>query len=531
MCGIALVIGDRGRREQLDTMVHGIATRGEVTETFSGPGILAATRRLRIVDRDRAVQPWCSDDGRWILCYNGEVYNHTELRSELRALGHEFTSESDTEVVLHAFLEWRDAAADRLRGEFAFAIVDRDTLDTYVARDPLGVRPLHYAFVDGTLYIASEVKALVPLGARIRAVDPGHHGRARRGHDLEPASYFDPFGDLERLGPITDGADAVARVRDLLTESIRIRVDTDLPVGVVLSGGLDSSLVLTQVAEQHSDVVAFTIGTDESPDLAYARRLTRELDVRHEIVEVDPHRIGLTEIREAIRVGELDEYGDIINAVVSIPLFRRVHELGLKVILTGDGSDELFGGYAMYHDIGTTQAEQLFAHKLANLGRTELQRVDRSAMAFGVETRVPFLDRELVRLAMRIPLELKTSGDQEKWIVREAAAGLLPEYIRTRPKAGLSYSSGLHDRARLFKPWFPRIHRSYGYDLHTPIRRDFDSVLRRADHDLDRALAGGQHELDHTVWEKSRDLLGAIRWNVRPAVQRLRSRRPGQIAS
>ncbi|PTR30319.1 asparagine synthase (glutamine-hydrolysing) [Rhodococcus sp. OK519] len=531
MCGIALVIGDHGRSDELDTMVTGISTRGEVTETFDAPGVFAATRRLRIVDRENAVQPWRSDDGRWVLCYNGEVYNHAKLRDELRTLGHEFRSESDTEVVLHAFLEWKDAAADRLRGEFAFAIVDLESLDTYVARDPLGVRPLHYSFVDGTLYVASEVKALVPIGADIRTVTPGHHGWARRGHDIVQLSYFDPFAELHRLGPITDGADAVAQVRAMLTESIRIRIDTDLPVGVVLSGGLDSSLVLTQVAAQHPDVVAFTIGTDDSPDLAYARRLTRELGVQHEVVDVDPRRIGMAEIREAVRVGELDEYGDIINAVVSIPLFQRVHELGLKVILTGDGSDELFGGYAMYHDIGTAQAEQLFTHKLLNLGRTELQRVDRSAMAFGVETRVPFLDRELVQLAMRIPLSLKTSGDQEKWIVRAAAEGLLPEYIRTRPKAGLSYSSGLHDRARLFKPWFPRIHRSFGYHLHAPIRRDFDSVLRRADHDLDRALADGRHELDHTVWEKSKDMLGALRWNAQPAVRRMMARKPREIAS
>ncbi|WP_137725189.1 asparagine synthase (glutamine-hydrolyzing) [Prescottella subtropica] len=520
MCGIALIVGEDGNRDLFETMLDRIAARGEFREHACGPGFLAGTQRLAIVDREHAVQPWRSADGRWLLCYNGEVFNHDEVRTQLRELGHEFRSASDTEVVLEAFLEWGEDAVARLRGEFAFAIVDTVTRDTFVARDPLGVKPLYVALRRGALHVASEIKALVPAGARIRALPPGHHGWWRGGEDVEVRRYFDLYDELHRLGPITDPDEAVAAVRTALSDAIRVRLDTDLPVGVVLSGGLDSSLVLAHTARMHPDCVAFTIGAPDSPDLAYARRLTAELGVRHEIVDVGRGDIGPAAIREAIRVGELDEYGDIINAVVSIPLFRRIRDAGLKVVLTGDGSDELFGGYPMYHTIGADAGDRLFAHKLLNLGRTELQRVDRCAMGQGVETRVPFLDRDVVGLAMRIPLSLKISGAQEKWLVREAFADLLPDYIRTRPKAGMSYSSGLHDRARLFKPWFPRLHRAHGYDLHEPIRRDFDTLLTAAGDDLDLALASGTRRRDYTPFERGKDLLGALRWNVQPAVQR-----------
>ncbi len=201
-----------------------------------------------------------------------------------------------------------------------------------------------------------------------------------------------------------------------------------------------------------------------------------------------------------------------------MPLFRRVHELGVKVVLTGDGSDELFGGYSMYHRVGPDAAQRLFLHKIRHLCRTELQRVDRTSMAFGVEARVPFLDLALVELAMRIPIGLKMRDGQEKWIVREAFADVLPDYIRRRPKNPMSHSSGLHERARLYKPLFARTQRSFGYDLMQSVRRDFSTVLTRCDHDLDRAVAEHTARADYTVAEHARDLLGAMRWNLpRPA--------------
>jgi asparagine synthase (glutamine-hydrolysing) len=520
MCGIALIVGAGADPGLFRQMMRLLAARGDVEESVFAPGLSACTQRLRIVDRERAAQPWLSADHRWLLCYNGEIFNHNELRAELAALGREPRSASDTEVVLEAFLAWGPDAVRRLRGEYAFAIVERATGRTYLARDPLGVKPLYWSRRDGRLHIASEIKALVPVGAPITAVSPGHHGW---GTDLVP------HVDLRELGadqtPIEDPDEAAKLVREAVLDSIRVRVDTDLTVGVILSGGLDSSLVLLNVHEIHPDCVAFTIGAPGSEDITYARLLTRQLGVPHEVIELRPQEIGLAQIREAIRIGELSEYGDIINAVVSVPLFRRVREAGVKVVLTGDGSDELFGGYRMYREVDAQHTRQLFLHKIRNLGRTELQRVDRASMGNGVEARVPFLDPSVVELAMRLPVELKVRDGQEKWILRHAFADMLPEYIRTRPKNPMSHSSGLHERARLYKPLFPRLHRGFGYDLHEPVGRDFDSILRRSGNDLDKTLAAAATRGDYTPAERLRDLAGAVRWNVDPLLSRLVRRR------
>jgi asparagine synthase (glutamine-hydrolysing) len=500
-------------------MMDSLAPRGEIEGTLVDDELLAGTQRLPIVDRGHAVQPWISIDGRWLLCFNGEIFNYKELREWL---GVPMITESDTEVLLAAFLRWGEEAIHLLRGEFAFAIVDRDTGRAYLARDPLGVKPLYWSRSGGRLNIASEVKALVPAGGPVTEVPPGHHGWYA-GTDAPPDLH--PYLDLSRLGddqtPISDPDEAAKLVRIALQDSIRVRVDTDLPVGVVLSGGLDSSLVLWHVHELHPDCVAFTIGTPDSEDRSYARRFTADLGVRLETIEMRPSHVRVNRIREAIRMSELTEYGDIINAVVSVPLFRRVREAGIKVVLTGDGSDELFGGYPMYHEVEPRDSRRLFLHKIRNLCRTELQRVDRTSMGFGVETRVPFLDLSLVELALRMPLSLKMRDGWEKWIVRKAFADVLPEYILHRPKNPMSYSSGLHDRTRLYKPLFAGMYRDFGYGMLEPVRRDFDSLLMRCGNDLDQALAEGVERPDYTFFEHLWDFAGAVRWNLEPPLRRL----------
>ncbi|WP_433341838.1 asparagine synthetase B family protein [Micromonospora sp. CA-111912] len=521
MCGIALSIGPEADPATFRRMLAVLAPRGEVTETRREAGLLAGTRRLRIVDRDRAVQPWVSADGRFLLCHNGEIFNHHELRAELTRLGHPFRTESDTEVLLAAFLAWGEDAVRRLRGEYAFVVVERSTGRAYLARDPIGVKPLYWSRVPGCLHLASEVKALVGHGAPVCEVPPGQHGWAEPDGDVRLRPYVDLLTLGEGLPMVDDPDEAALLVRAALTDSIRMRVDTDLPLGVVLSGGLDSSLALVHAHQMHPNCVAITVGVPESPDVAYARRLAADLGVPHEVVELRPRDVRLADVREAIRISELTEYGDIINAVVSVPIFRRLRELGVRVVLTGDGSDELFGGYPMYHQVGPERARRLFLHRIRNLCRTELQRVDRASMGHGVEARVPFLDLSVVELAMRLPLELKLREGREKWIVRRAFADVLPDYVLRRPKNPMSYSSGLHERARLYKPLFARLHRSFGYHLLEPVRRDFDSVLSRCGNDLDRAIADGLARPDYTMLEHARDLVGAAKWNAAPVVRRL----------
>jgi asparagine synthase (glutamine-hydrolysing) len=520
MCGIALIIGPNPDTAVFDQMLEAIAPRGDVRETVSDDRHCLGTQRLKIVDRERAIQPWTSPDGRWAVCYNGEVYNFRSLRSELTVLGHQLRSDSDTEVILEAFAEWGEQAVHHLRGEFAFVVVDRVADRAYLARDPLGVKPLYWSRCGGHLYVASEVKALVPVGGLIGEIPPGHHGWASPVQDPSVTAYVDllTMGDGDEL--ITDVGEAATLVRAALEDSIRVRLDTDLTVGVILSGGLDSTLALLHVRDMHPDCVAFTIGTPDSDDVSYARRVTRDLGVNHEVIELAPGDIRLPEIREAIRLSELTEYGDVINAVISRLLFARVHRCGVKVVLCGDGSDELFGGYEMYRQPESALRQRLFQHKLRNLGRTELQRVDRTSMGQGVETRVPFLDLALVRLAMRLPIELKLRDSQDKWILRHAFADILPDYVRRRPKNPLSHSSGLHERVRLYRSQFPRIYRSFGYDAFGPMRRDFSIVLEQHGLDLDRALVDVETQPDYSMADHARDLAGALRWNAVGALRR-----------
>ena len=526
MCGIALIVGPRPDPSVFDSMLDGIAQRGEVREALREGRHLLGTQRLKIVDRERAIQPWCSPDGRWAVCYNGEVYNFRALRSELASLGHALRSDSDTEVVLEAFLEWGDEAVHHLRGEFAFAVVDKADDRVYFARDPLGVKPLYWSRHDGHLYGASELKALVPAvpaGAQIQEIPPGHHGWGTPAADPAVTAYVDLLSMGDGDEPVSDVEEAARQVRSALADSIRVRVDTDLTVGVILSGGLDSTLALLHVREMHPDCVAFTIGAPGSEDVAYARRVTRDLGVHHEVIELTPGDIRFSDIREAIRMSELTEYGDVINAVISRPLFARVRGCGVKVVLCGDGSDELFGGYEMYQQPDHVLRQRIFQHKLHNLGRTELQRVDRTSMGQGVEARVPFLDLALVRLAMRLPIDLKLRDGQEKWILRHAFADVLPDYVRQRPKNPLSHSSGLHERVRLYRSQFPRIYRSFGYERLGPMRRDFSIVLAEHGLDLDRALQDARAQPDYSIAEHARDLAGALRWNAVGALRRARS--------
>ena len=528
MCGIALIAG-RGASDALfGAMLDALRPRGDAREVTLSEGLLAGTQRLRIVDPARAAQPWISADERWLLCFNGEIYNHRALRDELRALGREFRSESDTEVVAEAFAQWGELAVQRLRGEFAFAICERASGRTYLARDPLGVKPLYWSAGWGRLHVASEIKALVPAAVQIREVPPGCHGWATPGRAPALVPYIGlqspRLGGGATPGQVTDAGEAAALIRAAFADAVAVRLDTHLPVGVILSGGLDSSLTLAHVRQIRPDCVAFTIGAPGSADIAYAAKLAADLGVRHEIIEIQPREIRLAQVREAIEISELTEYGDIINAVVSVPLFRRIASMGIRVVLTGDGSDELFGGYAMYDQIAPARARRLFLHKLANLGRTELQRVDRTSMASGVEVRVPFLDPVVVNLAMRLPMALKVRDGVEKWILRWAFDDLLPGYVRQRPKSPMSHASGLHERARLYKPAFARIHRSFGYHLHEPVRRDFSLLLGQCGNDLDLAISQAAARLDYTAREHARDLAGAVKWNA-AAVMPRRSRR------
>jgi asparagine synthase (glutamine-hydrolysing) len=481
VCGIVGIFGREGghRDRDIARMLAAVRSRGEVDEVRIGDRWSVATRRLRIVDRERAVQPMFGEDGQRFIIFNGEIFNHKALRQELEA-SHTFATESDTETILHAYEEFGERCVERLDGQFAFVIHDIRDGTVFGARDPFGVVPLYLATDGGTLYVASTVGALTDLGRPIRAVPPGH--------TLDRNGHVTPYARPEPRATETPAADGPERLKAALGAAVAKRVDTDLPVAVLYSGGIDSSIVLHEASRRHGDVTAFTIGTPDSEDLAISRRFCAERGIPQVIVPIARGDVTPRTIRRTIAATELAESLDVINAVVSMPLFRRIHEAGIKVALGGDGGDELFGGYPMYQRVSVEDEAKLFRHKLMSLHRTELQRVDRCSMAFEVETRVPFLDPVVVGIALDTPRDDKVRDGVEKWILREAYRDDLPDYILERPKNPLSHSSGVHEWARMYKILFRRYYDQQRFDLHEPMRMDFSHVLAMSGYDVDRAI-------------------------------------------
>jgi asparagine synthase (glutamine-hydrolysing) len=510
MCGIVGIFGKNAGAQhgQLQRMLAAVQSRGEVDETFCDEHVCVGVRRLKIVDRENAEQPIFSEDTQKFILFNGEIFNYKDIKKELEAK-YTFRTNSDTETILHAYEAYGDQCVHKLDGQFAFVIYDFQNKTVFAARDHIGVVPLYFVRDDHALYISSVIKALTFLNQPIRVVPPGHtldtHGNLR--------AYYTPSHD--DLGLSND--QVAAQVKHVVQHAIKKRVDTDLPVGVIYSGGIDSSIVLHEVCKYHPDVTAFTIGTVDSEDFAVSQRFCKERGIKQVTIPLAPAAFGLANIKHAIETTELSEYLDIINAVISVPLFQRIHQEGIKIVLGGDGSDELFGGYAMYHDISEHEERKLFLYKLATLHKTELQRVDRCSMAFEVEARVPFLDVAVVDLALRIPRSLKINNGIEKWIVREAFKEELPDYILGRSKNPLSYSSGLHERVRMYKLFFAKYYNQYKFNLHDSIKMDFSYLLTKNGHDLVKTIEEEKLGKDYAKLELVKE---AIKASIRTYMRR-----------
>jgi len=436
MCGIAATIGgpeDRCRSLVLK-MLRAIAYRGDPEhfgEVRSFPFAALGTNRLAIVDRENGTQPVPSDDGRYWVAFNGEIYNHAMLRRELELAGARFTTATDTEVIVQGYRVWGDAIVDRLDGQFAFVIIDTRARSWFAARDPMGVKPLYWGRQGDLTLIASEQKCLAPHVGDIHTLRPGHvlaDGRSRR--------YF----DLERL-PAENSENPVARFRSLMTDAVRKRVDTDLPVAVMFSGGIDSSVVLHLARQFHPDVTAFTLGFPGAADLEVASRYCEEFNVPQVICSLRAEDV-ITLLPWIGPAAEFFEPIDAMDACVAYFGYHRARQLGFKVALCGEGSDELLMGYDLFRE--HPQPRELMRYRVHNLHRTDVQRVDRAAMLNRVEARVPFLDRALLRFAYHLPINLKLWDGTSKWILREAFRGDLPDYITDRPKVRMPDGTGLH---------------------------------------------------------------------------------------
>lgn len=457
MCGIACILdihGDpRELRERAVTMARLLRHRGpDWSGIYADEKAILAHERLSIVDVEHGAQPLTDPAENLILSINGEIYNQKVLRSEFP--DYPFKTSSDCEPILPLYERHGAAFLNKLSGIFAFALYDKRTNDFLIARDPIGVEPLYTGRDEhGNLYVASEMKALIQFCRVIEDFPPGHYLT----RSLEkPARYYNPgWRSFEAVEPAPLD---LPRLREALEAAVHQQLMCDVPFGVLISGGLDSSVIsaITQRfapnrVEENDRTQAwwprlhsFAVGLEGSPDLAMARKVAASIGtVHHEF------RFTLQEGLDAIRdvIYHTETY-DVTSIRASTPMYlmmRRIKAMGIKMVLSGEGADEVFGGYLYFHKApNAREFHEETVRKLDLLHKYDCLRANKSTAAWGVEIRVPFLDREFLDVAMSFnPAEKMTGpGRMEKYPLRKAFEGYLPDEILWRQKEQFSDGVG-----------------------------------------------------------------------------------------
>ena len=440
MCGLAGVWGTVDEdvvRRMMDVLIHrGPDDAGTFLAKKSG---VLGHRRLSIMDPVGGHQPLELMANEGAIVANGEIYNNSQLRVLLSGR-HRFRTRSDSESALHMYREAHVDAAEQLDGMFAFAIADGE--DLYLARDPLGIKPLYYGQYDGCLAFASEQKALVGRAQHIREFPPGTWFHSRYG--------FQKYFDVPDVSPTSDSlAGHTRKVRTALEQAVVKRLMSDVPVGAFLSGGLDSSIIAA-IARLHLDELhTFSVGIEGSSDIEAARLVAGHLGtVHHEyILTPDETLRALPDIIYSLE--SFDQ--DLVRSAIPCHFTSQLASDFVKVILTGEGADELFAGYEYYRNITCpNELHRELQRSICSLHNINLQRVDRLTMAHSIEGRVPFLDLALIRVAQSIPPELKLFRNHdgqiiEKWVLRKAFEDLLPSEIVWRNKEQFDEGSGTTD--------------------------------------------------------------------------------------
>lgn len=468
MCGIACIFNIKEQtpelRQKALTMAKRIRHRGpDWSGIYCGGSAILAHERLSIVDPQSGGQPLYSPDRRQVLAVNGEIYNHRDLRADF-AGEYRFQTGSDCEVILALYRRYGTDFIERLSGIFAFALYDEERDEFLIARDPIGVIPLYIGRdADGTLYCASELKALEGLCDEYEPFLPGHYywsreGEMRRWYRRDWTDY-DAVRDRYASLPADEAWQAqVADVRTALEAAVRRQLMSDVPYGVLLSGGLDSS-VISAVAKLYADrrietdgqqaawwpqLHSFAVGLKGAPDLEKARLVAEHIGTVHHEIHYTIQE-GLDAIRDVIYY--IETY-DVTTVRASTPMYllaRVIKSMGIKMVLSGEGADEVFGGYLYFHKAPNAQAfHEETVRKLSKLHLYDCLRANKSLSAWGVEGRVPFLDKEFLDVAMRLnPAAKMCPGHTiEKKIVREAFAPLLPEAVAWRQKEQFSDGVG-----------------------------------------------------------------------------------------
>ena len=409
--------------------------------------------RLAIVDPTSGKQPLISPSNNLILAANGEIYNHSELRKPYEA-SYGFKTKSDCEVILALYEKEGKSFVNKLNGIFAFAIYDQEKDEYFIARDHMGIIPLYMGWDgNGTFFVASELKALEGICSRIELFPPGHYLHSK---DEAPTKWYHPEWDTYEA--VKDSSTSIEELHDALTDAVHRQLMSDVPYGVLLSGGLDSSITSALAKKFAAKRVesgdtqsawwpqlhSFSVGLEGSPDLAAAQKVAEHIGTVHHEIKFTIQE-GLDAIREVIY--HLETY-DITTIRASTPMFlmaRAIKALGIKMVLSGEGADELFGGYLYFHKApNAKEFHEETVRKLEKLHQYDCLRANKSLAAWGIEGRVPFLDKEFIEVAMRInPKDKMISGDRmEKWVLRKAFEDYLPKSVVWRQKEQFSDGVG-----------------------------------------------------------------------------------------
>ena len=471
MCGIVAILNVKQQTQDLRQkalkMSQKIRHRGpDWSGIYCGSSAILAHERLSIVDPESGGQPLFSPDKQQVLAVNGEIYNHQEIRRRF-AGQYDFQTRSDCEVILSLYREWRrklptteqvlsiSSLLEQLSGIFAFVLYDEQNNEFLIARDPIGVIPLYIGYdEDGTVYVASELKALEGQCERYEPFLPGHYLYSREGISMQRYYRRDWF----EYNAVKDNSASVDAIHDALQDAVRRQLMSDVPYGVLLSGGLDSS-VISAIAEKFSQnriednsqtraywprLHSFAVGLKGAPDLEKARQVAEHIGTVHHEINYTIQE-GLDAIRDVIYY--IETY-DVTTVRASTPMYllaRVIKSMGIKMVLSGEGADEIFGGYLYFHKAPTPQDfHEETVRKLSKLHLYDCLRANKSLAAWGIEGRVPFLDKEFLDVAMRTNPQAKMCAGQtiEKKIIREAFAHLLPDEVAWRQKEQFSDGVG-----------------------------------------------------------------------------------------
>ncbi len=458
MCGIVCAFDLKEKSEalrpQLLKMSKKIRHRGpDWSGIYSNDKAILAHERLSIVDPVSGKQPLFSEDKKLILAANGEIYNHRALRKQFEGK-YNFQTESDCEIILALYKEKGVSFIDEMNGIFSFALYDEDKDEYFIARDHMGIIPLYMGWdKNGTFYVASELKALEGVCSEIKLFPPGHYLSSKDGKLVK--WYNREWTDFDA---VKENQTSIDEIHDALEAAVHRQLMSDVPYGVLLSGGLDSS-VTSAIAKKYAEkriesddkqdawwpqLHSFSVGLKGSPDLAAAQLVADHIGTVHHEIEFTIQE-GLDAIKDVIYYLETYDITTIRAATPMYLLARVIKSMGVKMVLSGEGADELFGGYLYFHKApNAREFHEETVRKLEKLHMYDCLRANKSLAAWGIEGRVPFLDKEFMDVAMRInPQDKMINGERmEKWVLRKAFESYLPESVTWRQKEQFSDGVG-----------------------------------------------------------------------------------------